>query len=79
MFTICISVRTRRAGPGHERPAGPSVPRGTSTHAPSVERCIRTFKDNLHRRLDGWAKKRGATQLASHVSSNFTRPGNLFL
>ena len=25
----------------------------TSTHAPSAERFIRTFKDNLHRRLDG--------------------------
>ena len=25
----------------------------TSTHAPSAERFIRTFKDNLNRRLDG--------------------------
>ena len=25
----------------------------TSTHAPSAERFIRTFKDNLYRRLDG--------------------------
>ena len=25
----------------------------TSTHAPSAERFVRTFKDNLYRRLDG--------------------------
>ena len=30
----------------------------TSTHAPTVERFIRTFKDNLYRRLDGLSQKK---------------------
>ena len=32
----------------------------TSTHAPSAERFIKTFKDNLYRRLDGLKQDRGA-------------------
>ena len=37
----------------------------TSTHAPSVERLIRTFKDNLCRRLDGL--KQDKSEWVKHV------------
>ena len=39
----------------------------TSTHAPSAERFIRTFKDNLYRRLGGL--KQGKSDWAKHVDN----------
>ena len=46
----------------------------TSTHAPSVERFIRTFKDNLYRRLDGLKQER--KEWTKHVSSILTKYNN---
>ena len=46
----------------------------TSTHAPSVERFIRTFKDNLYRRLDGL--KQDKRDWVKHVSSSLTKYNN---
>ena len=43
----------------------------TSTHAPSVERFIRTFKDNLYRRLDGL--KQHKSDWVKHVSNILTK------
>ena len=43
----------------------------TSTHAPSAERFIRTFKDNLYRRLDG--SKQDKSDWVKHVSSILTK------
>ena len=37
----------------------------TSTHAPSAERFVRTFKDNLYRRLDGF--KQDKSDWVKHV------------
>ena len=37
----------------------------TSTHAPSVERFSKTFKDNLYRRLDGL--KQNKSEWVKHV------------
>ena len=39
----------------------------TSTHAPSAERFIRTFKDNLYRRLDG--SKQDKSEGVKHVKN----------
>ena len=39
----------------------------TSTHAPSAERFIRTFKDSLYRRLDGL--KQNKSDWAKHVDN----------
>ena len=39
----------------------------TSTHAPSVERFIRTFRDNLYRRLDGL--KQDKSDWVKHVKN----------
>ena len=38
----------------------------TSTHAPSAEKFIRTFKDNLYRRLDGL--KQDKSDWVKHVN-----------
>ena len=46
----------------------------TSTHAPSAERFIRTFKDNLYRRLDGL--KQDKSDWVKHVSSILTKYNN---
>ena len=46
----------------------------TSTHAPSVERFIRTFKDNLYRRLDG--SEQDKSEWVKHVSSILTKYNN---
>ena len=46
----------------------------TSTHAPSAERFIRTFKNNLYRRLDGL--KQDKSDWAKHVSSILTKYNN---
>ena len=46
----------------------------TSTHAPSVERFIRTFKDNLYRRFDGL--KQDKSDWVKHVSSILTKDNN---
>ena len=42
----------------------------TSTHAPSVERFIRTFKDNLYRRLDGLSQNKN--EWVKHVENIVT-------
>ena len=41
----------------------------TSTHAPSAERFIRTFKDNLYRRLDGLKQEK--SDWVKHVKISF--------
>ena len=46
----------------------------TSTHAPSVERFIRTFKDNLYRRLDG--SKQDKSDWVKHVSNILAKYNN---
>ena len=46
----------------------------TSTHAPSVERFIRTSKDNLHRRLDGL--KQDKSDWVKHVKHIVTKYNN---
>ena len=46
----------------------------TSTHAPSAERLIGTFKDSLHRRLDGLKQER--KEWTKHVSSILTKYNN---
>ena len=46
----------------------------TSTHAPSVERFIRAFKDNLHRRLDGL--KQNKSDWVKHVKNIVTKYNN---
>ena len=46
----------------------------TSTHAPSVERFIRTFKDNLYRRLDGL--KQDKSEWVKHVKNILTKYNN---
>ena len=46
----------------------------TSTHAPSAGRFIRTFKDNVHRRLGGL--KQGKSELVKHVFSILTKYNN---
>ena len=46
----------------------------TSTHAPSAERFIRTFKNNLYRRLDG--SKQDKSDWVKHVSSIPTKYNN---
>ena len=46
----------------------------TSTHAPSAERFIRTFKHNLYRRLDGL--KQDKSDCVKHVSSILTKYNN---
>ena len=43
----------------------------TSTHAPTVERCIRTFKYNLYRRLDGLNQNK--SEWVKHVKSIVTK------
>ena len=46
----------------------------TSTHAPSVERFIRTFKDNLYRRLDGLNQNK--IEWVKHVKNIVTKYNN---
>ena len=46
----------------------------TSTHAPYAERFIRTFKDNINRRLDGLKQER--KEWTKHVSSIQTKYNN---
>ena len=46
----------------------------TSTHAPSVERFIRTSKDNLYRRLDGL--KQNKSEWVKHVKNIVTKYSN---
>ena len=46
----------------------------TSTHAPSAERFIRTFKDNSYRRLYGF--KQDKREWVKHVSSILTKYNN---
>ena len=46
----------------------------TSTHAPSAERFIRTFKDNLYRRLDGL--KQDKSDWVKHVKNILTTYNN---
>ena len=46
----------------------------TSTHAPSVERFIRTFKDNLYRRVDGLTQDK--SDWVKHVSGILTKHNN---
>ena len=46
----------------------------TSTHAPSVERFIRTLKDNLYRRLGGL--KQDKIDWAKHVNNIITKYNN---
>ena len=46
----------------------------TSTHAPSVERFIRTFKDNLYRRLDGLNQNK--SEWVKHVKNIATKYNN---
>ena len=46
----------------------------TSTHAHTVERYIRTFKDNLYRRLDGL--KQDKHEWVKHVSGIATKYNN---
>ena len=46
----------------------------TSTHAPSVERFIRTLQDNLCRRLDGL--KQNKSDWVKHFSSILTKYNN---
>ena len=46
----------------------------TSTHAPSVERFIRTSKDNLYRRLDGL--KQDKSDWVKHVKNIVTKYNN---
>ena len=46
----------------------------TSTHAPSAERFIRTFKDSLYRRLYGL--KQNKTDWVKHVSNILTKYNN---
>ena len=46
----------------------------TSTHAPSVERFIRTFKDNLNRRLDGLNQNK--SKWVKHVKNIVTKYNN---
>ena len=46
----------------------------TSTHAPSVERFIRTFKDNLYRRLDGLNQNK--SEWVKHVKNIVTKYNN---
>ena len=46
----------------------------TSTHAPSVEIFIRTFKDNLGRRLD--CLKQDKRDWVNHVSGILTKYNN---
>ena len=46
----------------------------TSTHAPSVERFIRTFKGNLYRRLDGL--KQNKSDWVKHVKNIVTKNNN---
>ena len=43
----------------------------TSTHAPTVERFIRTFKDNLYRRLDGLNQNK--SEWVKHVKRIVTK------
>ena len=43
----------------------------TSTHAPTVERLIRTFKDNLYRRLDGLNQNK--SEWVKHVKNIVTK------
>ena len=43
----------------------------TNTHAPSAERFIRTFKNNLYRRLDGL--KQDKSDWVKHVSNILTK------
>ena len=46
----------------------------TSTHAPSVERFVRTFKDNLYRRLDGLNQNK--SEWVKHVKNIVTKYNN---
>ena len=46
----------------------------TSTHAPSVERFIRTFKDSLYRRLDGLNQNK--SEWVKHVKNIVTKYNN---
>ena len=46
----------------------------TSTHAPSVGRFIRTFKDNLYRGLD--ALKQDKSDWVKHVENSVTKYNN---
>ena len=46
----------------------------TSTHTPSVERFIRTSKDNLYRRLDGL--KQNKSEWVKHVKNIVTKYNN---
>ena len=46
----------------------------TSTHAPTVERFIRTFKDNLYRRLDGL--NQNTSERVKHVTNIVTKYNN---
>ena len=46
----------------------------TSTHAPTVERFIRTFKDNLYRRLDGLNQNK--SEWVKHVKNIVTKFNN---
>ena len=46
----------------------------TSTHAPTVERFIRTSKDNLYRRLDGLNQNK--SEWVKHVKSIVTKYNN---
>ena len=46
----------------------------TSTHAPSAERFIRTFTDNLYRNLDGL--KQDKSDWVKHVSTILTTYNN---
>ena len=46
----------------------------TSTHAPTVERFIRTFKDDLYRRLGGLSQNK--SEWVKHVKSVVTKYNN---
>ena len=46
----------------------------TSTHAPTVGRFIRTFKDNLYRRLDGLSQNN--SEWVKHVKNVVTKYNN---
>ena len=46
----------------------------TSTHAPSVERFIKTFNDNLYKRLDGL--KQDKSEWVKHVKNIITKCNN---
>ena len=48
----------------------------TSTHAHTIERFIRTFKDNLYRRLDGL--KQDKNEWVKHVSGIVTKQNTTF-